>query len=141
MVESPDGPASGAGKQRTDGVSGKAPRAMLTIGEVAEALDIKPHILRYWEAQFDMLSPLKRAGGRRYYRSEDVVLLREIDRLVNRQGYTLRGARQYLRDRQLGGEPLEAEVAAPKDNAALSPAVAQELRALRTMMQSALDRS
>ena len=72
---------------------GKAPDAMRTIGEVSAALDIRQHVLRYWEEQFPMLRPLKRSGGRRYYRPEDVQLVATIDRLLRREGYTLRGAR------------------------------------------------
>ncbi len=72
---------------------GKAPDALRTIGEVSAALDIRQHVLRYWEEQFPMLRPLKRSGGRRYYRPEDVQLVATIDRLVHREGYTLRGAR------------------------------------------------
>ena len=71
--------------------------ALRTIGEVSEALGIKPHVLRYWEAQFPLLKPLKRSGGRRYYRPGDVALVETIDRLVNREGYTLKGAEAVLR--------------------------------------------
>lgn len=71
---------------------GKDDGALRTIGEVSEALGIKTHVLRYWEQQFPMLDPLKRSGGRRYYRTEDVRLVQEIDRLVNRDGYTIKGA-------------------------------------------------
>jgi DNA-binding transcriptional MerR regulator len=77
---------------------GKDAGALRTIGELGEALGIKAHVLRYWEDQFPTLQPLKRSGGRRYYRPEDVALVREIDRLVNREGYTLRGARTALKD-------------------------------------------
>ncbi len=76
---------------------GKDEGALRTIGEVGEALGIKPHVLRYWEAQFPLLKPLKRSGGRRYYRPADVELVRTIDRLVNREGYTLKGAEAVLR--------------------------------------------
>ena len=69
---------------------------MRTIGEVSAELGVKPHILRYWEAQFDMLQPLKRAGGRRYYRAQDLAMLHQINRLLNREGFTVRGARQFL---------------------------------------------
>ena len=75
---------------------GKAPDALRTIGEVASALGIRQHVLRYWEEQFPMLNPLKRSGGRRYYRAEDVALVVRIDRLVHHEGYTLRGARLAL---------------------------------------------
>ena len=87
---------------------GKAPDAMRTIGEVAQALGIKQHVLRYWEQQFTTLRPLKRSGGRRYYRPEDVALVRRIDQLVNHEGYTVRGARQAL-DAAL---PVQVTVAA-----------------------------
>jgi DNA-binding transcriptional MerR regulator len=76
---------------------GKDEGALRTIGEVSEALGIRPHVLRYWEAQFPMLKPLKRSGGRRYYRPGDVEVVRTIDRLVNREGYTLKGAEAVLR--------------------------------------------
>ena len=76
---------------------GKDETALRTIGEVSEALAIKPHVLRYWEQQFSLLKPLKRSGGRRYYRREDVELVVEINRLVNEEGYTLKGAEAVLR--------------------------------------------
>ncbi len=76
---------------------GKDEGALRTIGEVSEALGIKPHVLRYWEAQFPLLKPLKRSGGRRYYRPDDVALVETIDRLINREGYTLKGAEAVLR--------------------------------------------
>lgn len=76
---------------------GKDEGALRTIGEVSEALGIKPHVLRYWEAQFPLLKPLKRSGGRRYYRAADVALVETIDRLVNHEGYTLKGAEAVLR--------------------------------------------
>ncbi len=82
---------------------GKAPEAFRTIGEVARALGIRQHVLRYWEEQFPMLRPVKRSGGRRYYRPEDVRLVETIDRLVHRQGYTLRGACQALLAEAKGG--------------------------------------
>lgn len=76
---------------------GKDDGALRTIGEVSEALGIKPHVLRYWEQQFSLLKPLKRSGGRRYYRASDVELVEEINRLVNEEGYTLKGAEAVLR--------------------------------------------
>ena len=75
---------------------GKAPEALRTIGEVANALGIRQHVLRYWEEQFPMLRPLKRSGGRRYYRPGDISLVEAINRLVHDDGYTLRGARLVL---------------------------------------------
>jgi DNA-binding transcriptional MerR regulator len=87
---------------------GKEGNALRTIGEVADALGIRQHVLRYWEEQFPMLRPLKRSGGRRYYRPGDIALLIRIDRLVHQQGYTLRGARLALQGK---GEPPMPEVA------------------------------
>ncbi len=76
----------------------KSQDALKTIGEMSKALDVQPHILRYWEEQFSILNPLKRAGGRRYYRSEDAQLLHEIHRLIYSEGYTIKGAQRYLLD-------------------------------------------
>ncbi|QWC56023.1 MerR family transcriptional regulator [Erythrobacter sp. 3-20A1M] len=77
---------------------GKDEGALRTIGEVSAALNIRPHVLRYWEEQFPMLQPLKRSGNRRYYRTSDVALVEAIDRLVNVEGYTIKGARQAIAD-------------------------------------------
>ncbi len=77
--------------------------AFRTIGELSAELNVKPHILRYWEEQFPMLEPLKRAGGRRYYRPADVELTRTIDRLLNQEGYTVRGARKWLEQQARNG--------------------------------------
>ncbi|MEE4153691.1 MAG: MerR family transcriptional regulator [Erythrobacter sp.] len=82
---------------------GKDEAALRTIGEVSEGLGIKPHVLRYWEQQFSGLRPLKRSGGRRYYRAGDVALVEEINRLVNEEGYTLKGAEGVLRSRGRSG--------------------------------------
>jgi DNA-binding transcriptional MerR regulator len=80
----------------------KSPEAFLTIGEMAKQLNVKTHILRYWEEQFPMLQPLKRAGGRRLYRPDDVALLTAIYQLLNNQGYTIKGARKFLTDNKQG---------------------------------------
>ena len=92
------------------GAEDKDPQAFRTIGEVAKALSIAPHVLRYWEEQFPMLRPVKRSGSRRYYRPEDIQLLERIDRLVHGEAYTLRGARKLLeaearQARQAGRRP------------------------------------
>ncbi len=70
----------------------KAPDAFRTISEVADELDIPQHVLRFWESRFPQIKPMKRAGGRRYYRPEDVDLLRGIKHLLYAEGYTIRGA-------------------------------------------------
>lgn len=85
---------------------GKDPEAFRTIGEVAQVLGVKQHVLRYWEEQFPMLKPLTRAGGRRYYRPADVALIAEINRLLYHEGFTIRGARQALGVK--GGRPVVA---------------------------------
>jgi DNA-binding transcriptional MerR regulator len=85
---------TGEGQFRFD--DGKDAGALRTIGEISDAFGIRQHVLRYWEQQFPMLRPLKRSGGRRYYRPEDVALVETIDRLINREGYTLKGARQAI---------------------------------------------
>ena len=93
---------------------GKEEGALRTIGEVAKALGIRQHVLRYWEEQFPMLKPLKRSGGRRYYRPEDVALVEAIDRLVHREGYTLRGARQALAGGKAARSVTTPQVAEPQ---------------------------
>ena len=113
---------------------GKDADALRTIGEVAQALGIKQHVLRYWEQQFPALKPLKRSGGRRYYRPEDVRIVDVIDRLVNREGYTLKGARQALK----GGanQVTEAPASAPIGP---QPRIIAHLRAIRENLAAALD--
>jgi DNA-binding transcriptional MerR regulator len=74
----------------------KGATAFRTIGEVADDLDLPAHVLRFWEAKFPQLKPLKRAGGRRYYRPEDIVLLRRIRRCLYHDGYTIRGVQKLL---------------------------------------------
>lgn len=114
---------------------GKAPDALRTIGEVADAFGIKQHILRYWEQQFPMLRPLKRSGGRRYYRREDVALVETIDRLINREGYTLKGARQAIEK----GTAATAAPAPPSPIAAApTPDILPQLRAIRDRLSTAL---
>jgi DNA-binding transcriptional MerR regulator len=77
--------------------SGKSTTAFRTISEVSAELDVPQHVLRFWESKFTQLRPLKRGGGRRYYRPEDLVLLRRIHGLLYREGYTIRGVQQVLR--------------------------------------------
>ena len=74
----------------------KSEHAFRTIGELASDLGVPQHILRYWETRFPQLRPLQRAGNRRYYRPADVALARRINRLLNQEGYTMRGVQQLL---------------------------------------------
>ena len=109
--------------------------ALRTIGEVASATGIKTHVLRYWEQQFPQLKPLKRSGGRRYYRAEDVELVERIDRLVNREGYTLKGAKAALRgvsDNQAAAQQTPAREETGLDD------VLPRLKTIRDALKSAL---
>ena len=76
----------------------KAPNAFRTISEVADDLHIPQHVLRFWETKFPQVKPLKRGGGRRYYRPDDIVLLRRISDLLYIQGYTIKGVQRLLRE-------------------------------------------
>lgn len=75
----------------------KAPQAFRTISEVSETLDVPQHVLRFWEGKFTQIKPLKRAGGRRYYRPDDIELLRGIRALLYAEGYTIKGVQKLLR--------------------------------------------
>jgi len=137
ILDQPAGPSGFA--------DGKDPTALRTIGEVAKALNIRQHVLRYWEEQFPMLKPLKRSGGRRYYRPEDVQLVETIDRLVHREGYTLKGAKKALQSRIV--RTAEAPVAAtPEPAPSLSSATANfalraKLISLRSTLAKALQQA
>ncbi|MGK0267006.1 MAG: DNA-binding transcriptional MerR regulator, partial [Maricaulis sp.] len=79
-------------------VTEKSPGAFRTISEAADELDVPAHVLRFWESKFPQISPLKRAGGRRFYRPEDLALLRGIKRLLYEDGFTIKGARKFIAD-------------------------------------------
>ena len=83
-------------------MSTKAPGAFKTIGELSAELGVAQHILRYWETKFPQLRPMQRAGNRRYYRPTDVELARRIHRLLNQEGYTVRGVQKLLREKGTG---------------------------------------
>jgi DNA-binding transcriptional MerR regulator len=76
----------------------KSPEAFRTISEAAEELDLPQHVLRFWETRFSTIKPLKRGGGRRYYRPEDVLLLKGIRHLLYDQGFTIKGVQKILKD-------------------------------------------
>jgi DNA-binding transcriptional MerR regulator len=82
-------------------VRSKSPEAFRTISEVAVELDVPQHVLRFWESRFAQVRPTKRAGGRRYYRPEDIDLLRGIRTLLYSEGYTIKGVQKLLRERGL----------------------------------------
>lgn len=133
----------------------KAPTAFRTISEVADELHIPQHVLRFWETKFPQIKPLKRGGGRRYYRPDDIQLLRRISDLLYIQGYTIKGVQRLLRD---GGGQLaddippappaeraaaEAERSAPPSLPGLEPLPAapageDEAAALRAVLEAIL---
>src|SRR5580658_11151111 len=76
----------------------KSPEAYRTIREVADAMDLPQHVLRFWETRFPQIRPLKRAGGRRYYRPDDIERLRVIRRLLYDEGYTIKGVQKLFKE-------------------------------------------
>ncbi len=101
----------------------KALEAFRTIGEVSEELDVPKHVLRFWEGRFPQLKPMKRGGGRRFYRPEDVALLRGIHHLLHKAGYTIKGVQRILREHGVDSVKLVDGAAAPR--AAQAPAAAE----------------
>lgn len=97
--------AAGSGSDTGRGASEKRPGAFRTIGELAQEIGRPQHILRYWETRFPQLKPLQRAGGRRYYRPDDVALVRRIDALLAKDGYTIRGVQRLLAAEAKGAAP------------------------------------
>ncbi len=117
------------------GSAEKAPGAFKTIGELSAELGVAQHILRYWETKFPQLKPLQRAGNRRYYRPEDVDLARRINRLLNEEGYTVRGVQKLL-----GVKGVAAEAAPVAADGQLAPRLdVERLVAIRNQLASALD--
>ncbi len=100
----------------------KADGAFLTIGELANELDLPQHILRYWESRFPQLKPLQRSGNRRYYRPADVEIARRIHHLLNVEGFTVKGARKMLANGGTKQAPVEAVI----DGTPLSPVAMPE---------------
>jgi DNA-binding transcriptional MerR regulator len=113
----------------------KSDQAFKTIGELAEELAVPQHILRYWETRFPQLKPLQRAGNRRYYRPADVALAHRIHRLLDHDGYTIRGVQQLLAGGEGGAEQPASEAGAERPRRF----PAEELRALRAHLVSALE--
>ncbi len=121
--------------------AGKSAAAFRTISEVSDELDVPQHVLRFWEGKFSQVRPLKRGGGRRYYRPEDISLLRRIRDLLYSEGYTIKGVQRLLREgRGKDGSAEEGtEAAAPEgvDAAKEIQAVIDELSELRDMLKKA----
>ena len=111
----------------------KSSDAFRTISEVSAALDVPPHVLRFWETKFTSLRPLKSSGGRRYYRPDDIAVLTRIRDLLYKDGFTIKGAQRFLKSK---------EVLAPTDavhDAALG-GDAPDLAAIQALLESARDR-
>ena len=123
----------------------KEPGALLTIGELSQELGIPQHILRYWETRFPQLKPMQRAGNRRYYRPGDVDLARRIHRLLNQEGYTVRGVQKLLRDRSdseqqpVSAMPVAAVPAGPEPDEHHAGVDVFRLIALRDRLLAALE--
>lgn len=123
----PPDPASGIETQLD-----KSPDAFRTISEVAEDLDIPQHVLRFWETRFPQIRPLKRGGGRRYYRPDDVLLLQGIRRLLYGEGYTIKGVLRILKEqgvRQVQAIGRGAPLQAAGDHGPEAPEPAHESKA------------
>ena len=108
----------------------KSPGAFRTISEVAEDLDLPAHVLRFWETKFSQVHPLKRGGGRRYYRPEDVQLLSHIRSLLYDEGYTIKGVQKLMREGNLKKSDLAPS---PSDMASF------EVNSLKAELQDAID--
>jgi DNA-binding transcriptional MerR regulator len=118
----------------------KAPGAFKTIGELSAELGVAQHILRYWETKFPQLRPLQRAGNRRYYRAGDVDLARRINRLLNEEGYTVRGVQKLLNARSDDGAAAVIETSTQQQRqASAAPQIdIGRLVALRDSLASGL---
>jgi DNA-binding transcriptional MerR regulator len=99
----------------------KSPTAFRTISEVANDLAVPQHVLRFWESKFQQIRPLKRGGGRRYYRPEDIQLIGSIKELLYNQGFTIRGVQKLLRENNSRGSTARAMVAEPQIPASMMP--------------------
>src|SRR3546814_10763920 len=103
--------------------------AFRTISEVSDELDVPQHVLRFWEGKYSQVRPLKRGGGRRYYRPEDIDLLRRIRDLLYSEGYTIKGVQRLLREGR--GKDAEAQESAPAPAAAVPAAKPADRKSTR----------
>ncbi len=111
----------------------KSSDAFRTISEVSATLDVPPHVLRFWETKFTSLRPLKRSGGRRYYRPDDVAVLTRIRDLLYKDGFTIKGAQRFLKSKEaLAPTGAVADLAAGGD--------ASDLAAIQAILDSARKR-
>ena len=117
----------------------KSDQAFRTISEVADELDLPQHVLRFWETKFRQIAPMKRGGGRRYYRPQDVELIRRIKSLLHTEGYTIKGVQRMLGQ---GGvnrlpESMEAPQSAPVETLDLAQIVG-ELEEIRDLLKKSV---
>jgi DNA-binding transcriptional MerR regulator len=112
----------------------KSPTAFRTISEVAEGLNLPQHVLRFWESKFQQIKPLKRGGGRRYYRPEDVKVIHDIKELLYNQGFTIRGVQKLLRESGGAASIARSMVATPQVPTGMQQSAPQ---AAQTVAQSA----
>ena len=123
----------------------KAEDALRTISEVSLLLDVPPHVLRFWEGKFISLRPLKRSGGRRYYRPDDIALLRRIRKLLYVDGFTIKGAQKLIRGKDSYDESIVMADSAVSKTQALSAAITMlgevkiRLAALKQKLDSKID--
>ena len=122
----------------------KSEQAFRTISELAADLGVPQHILRYWETRFPQLKPLQRAGNRRYYRPADVALAHRINRLLNQEGYTVKGVQRLLADKAAAPDAIVPAVTpaharpVPAAQSEGEPSLLAELRAIRAKLTEAL---
>ena len=133
---------------------GKSPGAFRTISEVSNDLEVPPHVLRFWETKFPQIKPLKRGGGRRYYRPEDVSLLRQIRQLLHNDGYTIKGVQRLLKEGALKNTDQSGVLTANESDEQKQPQnsntssqekaalrlIVDELQALRKLLSTVLDK-
>ena len=111
----------------------KASDAFRTISEVSTELDVPPHVLRFWETKFTSLRPLKRSGGRRYYRPDDVAMIIKIRDLLYKEGFTIKGAQRFLKSKEAG---VPSEI----NPVAADHGTTPDLLAVQALLQKALKR-
>ena len=115
----------------------KAPGAYQTISEVSVQLDVPAHVLRFWESKFSALKPLKRSGGRRYYRTEDIQLLKSIKSLLYDEGYTIKGAQNSLKKRTSAPQSVQTHVAEQPLSAMRQSVVEAHLKKAESLLEEA----
>jgi len=116
----------------------KAPGAYQTISEVSVQLDVPAHVLRFWESKFSVLKPLKRSGGRRYYRTEDILLLKSIKFLLYDEGYTIKGAQNSLKKRTSASEFVQTKAAEHPFSAMRQSEVEAHLHKAESLLEEAI---